>query len=57
MKMAPVVGAMVMGAMAGMAADMLLRPKAKPTTTAGKAMQSVTDVVDDMAGVVKSRMQ
>ena len=44
---------MMVGAVTGLAADMLLRPKARPKSTAGKAMQSITDVVDD--GVFDSR--
>lgn len=47
---------MMVGAITGMAADMLLRPKAKPKSTAGKAMQSITDVVDDTANTVKRQM-
>ena len=47
---------MMVGAVTGLAADMLLRPKAKPKSTAGKAMQSITDVVDDTAQTVKRQM-
>jgi hypothetical protein len=36
---------------------MLLRPKARPKSTAGKAMQSITDVVDDTAQTVKRQMR
>ena len=45
------------GAVAGMAADMILRPKAKPKTEAGKALQSVTDVVDNAANDVMRKMR
>lgn len=48
---------MVVGAMAGMAVDMVLRPKAKPKTEAGKALQSVTDVVDSTANEVMRKMK
>ena len=47
---------MMVGAVTGLAADMLLRSKAKPKSTAGKAMQSFTDVVDDTAQTVKRQM-
>ncbi len=47
----------VIGAVTGMAVDMLLRPKAHPKTTAGKAMQSVTDAVDTAAERVRQQMQ
>jgi len=47
----------VIGAVTGMAADMLLRPKAHPKSTAGKAMQSITDMVDDTAATVKRQMK
>ena len=49
MTMGSFVRGMVVGAVAGMAADMLLRPKARPKTEAGKALQSVTDAVDNAA--------
>ena len=48
---------MVAGAVAGMAVDMVLRPKARPKTEAGKALQSVTDVVDSAANDVMRRMK
>ena len=48
---------MVVGAMAGMAVDMVLRPKAKPKTEAGKALQSVTDVVDSTANEVMHKIK
>lgn len=47
----------MVGAVAGMAADMVLRPKAKPKTEAGKALQSVTDVVDSAANDVMRKMK
>ena len=49
MTMGSFVRGMVVGAVAGMAADMILRPKAKPKTEAGKALQSVSEVVDNAA--------
>jgi len=47
----------LIGAVTGMAADMLLRPKAQPKTGAGKAMQSVTNAVDGAAHQVKTNMK
>ena len=57
MKWMSFAGGMALGAVAGLAADMVLRPKARPTTEAGKAMQSVSNAVDDMADVVKQHMK
>lgn len=59
MTMGSFVRGMVVGAVAGMAADMILRPKAKakPKTEAGKALQSVTDVVDNAANDVMRKMR
>ena len=47
---------MAVGAAAGIAADMLLRPNARPKTEAGKALQSVTDAVDSAADNVMRKM-
>ena len=47
----------LIGAVTGMAADMLLRPKAQPKTGAGKAMQSVTNAVDGAAHQMKNSMK
>ena len=44
---------MLLGAAAGVAADMALRTKEGKRTAAGKAMQSVTDAVDSAATSVK----
>ena len=57
MKLTSFLGGAVFGAVAGMAADMLLRPKARPTTDAGKAAQAVSNAMEDVADVVKKRMQ
>ena len=57
MKIGAFAGGMLLGTAAGMAADMLLRPKARPSTEAGKVMQSVSDVMDDVAGSVKHHMK
>ena len=57
MTMGSFVRGMVVGAVAGMAADMILRPKAKPKTEAGKALQSVTDVVDSTANEVMRKIK
>ena len=56
MTMGSFVRGMVVGAVAGMAADMILRPKAKPKTEAGKALQNVTDAVDSAADNVMRKM-
>ena len=56
MTMGSFVRGMVVGAVAGMAADMILRPKAKPKTEAGKALQSVSEVVDNAANDVVRKM-
>ena len=40
-----------------LAVDMVLRPKAKPKTEAGKALQSVTDVVDSTANEVMRKIK
>ena len=57
MTMGSFVRGMVVGAVAGMAADMILRPKAKPKTEAGKALQSVSEVVDNAANDVVRKMR
>ncbi len=57
MKIGAFAGGMLLGTAAGMAADMLLRPKARPTTDAGKAAQAVSNAMEDVADVVKKRMQ
>ena len=57
MKSGAFTGGMLRGTAAGMGADMLLRPKARPTTEAGKAAQAVSDAMEDVADVVKKRMQ
>ena len=57
MKTGPFFGGVLVGAMAGMAVDMLLRPKAHPKTTAGKAMQSMTDAVDSAADRLREQMR
>ena len=56
MNMGSFVQGMVIGAVAGMAVDMALRPKAKPKTEAGKALQSVTDAVDNAASDVMRKI-
>ena len=48
---------MAVGAVAGIAADMLLRPNARPKTEAGNALQSVTDAVDSAASDVMRKMR
>ena len=48
---------MAVGAVAGIAVDMLLRPNARPKTEAGKALQSVTDAVDSAASDVMRKMR
>ena len=48
---------MAVGAVAGIAADMLLRPNARPKTEVGKALQSVTDAVDSAASDVMRKMR
>ena len=57
MKIGAFAGGMLLGTATGMAADMLLRPKARPTTDAGKAAQAVSNAMEDVADVVKKRMQ
>ena len=57
MKLGAFTGGMLLGTAAGMAADMLLRPKARPTTEAGKAAQSVSNAMDDVADVVRQHMK
>ena len=57
MTMGSFVRGMVVGAVAGMAADMLLRPNARPKTEAGKALQNVTDAVDSAADSVMRKMR
>ena len=57
MTMGSFVRGMVVGAVAGMAADMILRPKAKPKTEASKALQSVSEVVDNAANDVVRKMR
>ncbi len=47
----------LIGAVTGMAADMLLRPTTPPKTGAGKAMQTVTNAVDGAAKSVKNSMK
>ena len=44
---------MVLGAVAGLAADMALHTRDGKRTAAGKAMQTVTDAVDSAAASVK----
>ena len=57
MKTSSFVSGIVIGAVTGMAADMLLRPKAYPQTNAGKAMQTVSNAVDGAAKGVKNSMK
>ena len=57
MTMGSFVRGMVVGAVAGMAADMLLRPKAHPKTPAGKAAQSVSDAMDQVADTARHYMK
>lgn len=57
MKIGSFIGGAVIGAAAGMAADMLLRPKAHPKTPAGKAAQSVSDAMEQVAGTVQHYMK
>ena len=57
MKTSSFVSGIFIGAVTGMAADMLLRPKAYPQTNAGKAMQTVTNAVDGAAKSVKNSMK
>ena len=47
---------MVLGVVAGAAADMALRTTQGKRTAAGKAMQAVTDAVDSAAASVKHTM-
>lgn len=47
---------MVLGAVAGVAADMALRTTQGKKTPAGKTMQKVTDAVDSAASSVKQSM-
>ena len=47
---------MVLGVVAGAAADMALRTAHGKRTAAGKAMQAVTDAVDSAATSVKHTM-
>lgn len=47
---------MVLGMVAGAAADMALRTPKGKRTTAGKAMQTVTNAVDATAASVKHTM-
>ena len=46
MTMGSFVRGMVVGAVAGMAADMLLRPNARPKTEAGKALRYIQNQPD-----------
>jgi len=46
----------VLGTVAGMAADMALHTKTGKRTKAGKTMQVVTDAVDSAASSVKQTM-
>lgn len=56
MNMNGFVKGMLLGAAAGAAADMALHTKTGKQTTAGKAMQTVTDAVDNAAASVKHTM-
>lgn len=56
MKFVTFLGGMALGAMAGMAADMMLRPKARPTTDAGKAAQAVSNAMEDVANAVRQKL-
>lgn len=47
---------MLLGAAAGAAADMVLHTATGKKTAAGKAMQTVTDVVDTAAASVKETL-
>lgn len=47
---------MLLGAVAGAAADMALHTGSAKRTPAGKAMQTATDVVDAAAGAVKETL-
>ena len=47
---------MVLGVMAGAAADMALHTRTGKRTKAGKTMQAVTDAVDSAAAAVKQTM-
>lgn len=47
---------MVIGTMAGVAADMVLHTATGKRTKAGKTMQAVTDAVDSAAASVKQTM-
>ena len=47
---------MLLGVVAGAAADMALRTKEGKRTAAGRAMQTVTDAVDSAATSVKHSM-
>lgn len=48
---------MLLGAVAGAAADMALHTNSAKKTAAGKAMQTATDVVDAAAASVKETMR
>lgn len=48
---------MLLGAVAGAAAEMALQTKSGRQTAAGKAMQTVTDAVDSAATSVKHSME
>lgn len=47
---------MVLGTVTGAVADILLHTKTCKKTTAGKAMQTVTDAVDSAAATVKNAL-
>ena len=56
MKFVTFLGGMALGAVADMAADMMLRPKARPTTDAGKAAQAVSNAMEDVASAVRQKL-
>lgn len=47
---------MLLGAVAGAAADLALHTSAAKRTSAGRAMRTATDVVDAAAGAVKETL-
>jgi len=57
MKTSSFFSGIIIGAVTGMAADMLLRSTNPPKSGAGKAMQTVTNAVDGAAREVKNAMK
>jgi len=58
MKTSSIVTAVLLGAVGGMAADMVLRPRQQqPKTSAGRAMQSVTQAVDKATDKAMQQMR